>query len=157
MIEMFSWRAREFENFEKTNDWFWAVGLFALAGAGLAIWRGSVSFGIVILLAGFVMIVFGNVKHPEHSILINEDGLIVDENKFLWKDVLGFAIINDPKDAFNKKVIFETNRPVTPKICLPINRLVVNPDVLKRFLLQHSTEGDIRESLAKTISERCRF
>lgn len=157
MIEMFNWKAREYENFEKTNDWFWAVGLIALIGAGLAIWQGSVSFGILILLSGFCLILFGNVKHPEHSILINEEGLMIDENKFLWKDVTGFAIIDDTKDPYNKKVIFETARSVAPKISLPIDRSAVNPDSLKQFLLKYSTEKEIRESMVKAIAERVRF
>lgn len=157
MIEMFTWHAQEFENFEKTNDWFWAIGLFALLGAVLAIWKGSISFGILILLSGFCLIIFGNVKHPEHSILINEEGLMIDENKFLWKDVTGFAIIEDPKKAFGKKVIFETNRPITPQISLPIDRFAVNPDILKKFLLTHVPEKEIRESLSKAIAEKVRF
>lgn len=157
MIEMFAWKAREFQNFEKTNDWFWAVGLIAVVGAVLAFWRGSVSFGILILLAGFAMILFGNVKHPEHSILINEDGLMVDENKFLWKDVTGFAIVEDPQNPFSKKVIFETTRPVAPKISLPIDRSVINPDGLKNFLIAHSTEKELKESVVKAIAEKVRF
>ena len=157
MIEMFAWKAREFQNFEKTNDWFWAVGLLALVGAILAIWRGSVSFGILILLSGFVLIVFGKVQHPEHSILVNGDGLMIDENKFLWKDVTGFAIIDDPQDPYNKKVIFETTRPVAPKISLPIDRQNVNPETLKNFLLARTTEKELKESVVKAIAEKVRF
>jgi hypothetical protein len=157
MIEMFAWKAREFQNFEKTNDWFWATGLIALVGAVLAVWRGSVSFGILILLSGFVLIIFGNVKHPDHSVLINSDGLMIDENKFLWKDVTGFAIIEDPENAYNKKVIFETTRPIAPKISLPIDRSSVNPDTLKSFLLLHSTEKELKESVVKAIAEKVRF
>lgn len=157
MNEMFNWRAKEFENFEKTNDWFWWVGLIALAGAGLAFWQGSVSFGIFILLAGFSFIVFGNVKHPEHSILINEDGLMIDQNKFLWKDVTGFSIIDDTKDPFEKKLILETNRPIANKISLPINRAVVNPDTLRKFLLEYVEEKELTESVSKKLAERVRF
>jgi hypothetical protein len=157
MIEMFAWKAREFQNFEKTNDWFWAIGLLALVGAILAIWRGSVSFGILILLSGFVLIVFGKVEHPEHSILINEDGLMIDETKFLWKDVTGFAIIDDPDDMYNKKVIFETTRPVAPKISLPIDRSNINPNTLKSFLLTHTIEKELQESFIKAIAEKVKF
>ncbi|MDQ5929146.1 MAG: hypothetical protein QG594_924, partial [Bacteroidota bacterium] len=80
-----------------------------------------------------------------------------DENKFLWKDVTGFAIIEDPENAYNKKVIFETTRPIAPKISLPIDRSSVNPDTLKSFLLLHSTEKELKESVVKAIAEKVRF
>lgn len=157
MNEIFTWRTKEFENFKKTNDWFWWVGLLSIAGAGIAFWTGSVSFGIFILISGFALILFGNVSHPEHSILITEEGLMIDQSKFLWKDVLGFSIIDDPKDSFGKKVLFETNRAVANKISLPINRSVVNPDALRKFLAQHIEEKEIKESLSKSLAEKIRF
>lgn len=157
MNSMFTWKAYEHKNFTKTNDWFWAIGLISLIGAGLAIYSGSFSFGVFILLAGFSLILFGNVKHPEHSILITEEALMVDQNKFLWKDVVGFAIIDDPRNPFEKKVIFETNRPVNPVISLPVDRQTINPGALKDFLLAHSTEKELRESVSKAISEAIKF
>lgn len=155
---MFTWRAQEFKNFNKTNDWFWTIGLFAVLGAILAFWRGSVTFGILIILIGFIMIVFGNHKHDEQSIMVNEEGLMIDETMFLWKDVKGFKIIPDPDEPFNKKVIFNTERQFANKISLPIDRTRVNPDSLKDFLRKHiSEDNELRESVAKAIAEKVRF
>lgn len=154
---MFAWKAKEFEDFEKTNDWFWGVGLLALVSAGICFWQGAVSFGIFILVAGFTMILFGNVKHTEHSVLITDEGLMIDQNKFLWKDITGFSIIDDPKSTFDKKVLFETKRPINPVVSLPINRSNINPEALKNFLLSKTEEKELRESLSKALAEKVRF
>lgn len=157
MQELFAWRAKEFEDFEKTNDWYWTIGLVAIVGAGIAFWQDSFSFGVLILVSGFTLMVFGKVKHGTHSILLTEDYIMVDENKILWKDVVGFSIIDIPKEFPEKKMILEVSNSVRSKISFKIDRNVVNAETLRDFLSTKTEEKDLVDSFSKAFSEKIKF
>lgn len=49
------WEALEYPHIEKNNDWYWALGILAIAGAAAAFVSGNVLFGVVILLGAATM------------------------------------------------------------------------------------------------------
>jgi len=61
-----TWEAPEHHHIEKSSDWFWALGIIAVAGAATAIFLGNVLFGIVIVLGAAVM--FIDELHPHASL-----------------------------------------------------------------------------------------
>lgn len=157
MKELFAWKAKEFEDFEKNNDWYWTVGLIGLVGAGIAFWQDSFSFAVLILVCAFTLIVFANTKHGVHSILITDDYVMVDEKQILWKDIIGFSIIDTKDELGGKKVIFETTNSVRTKISFKIDRNLVNPETLRSFLKEKTQEKELQESISKSISEKIKF
>ncbi len=58
-----AWEAPEHHHIDRTSDWFWAVGIIAVAASVVSILLDNVLFSIVILLGGATMILFGH-KHP---------------------------------------------------------------------------------------------
>ena len=157
MQELFAWKAKEFEDFEKSNDWYWAVGLISIISAAVAFWRDSFSFGALLLVSGFSLMVFGNVKHGTHSILLTDEYIMVDENKILWKDIVGFSIIDIPKEFPDKKMILEVSNSVRSKISFKIDRNVVNAETLREFLKIKTEEKELFESFSKVFSEKIKF
>ena len=57
------WRAFEHEHIHKSSDWFWALGIIAIAGAVTAIIFNNILFAIIILVGAFTLSVHA-VKKP---------------------------------------------------------------------------------------------
>ena len=70
-----SWSGYEYEFQHKSPDWFWALGILAIAGAITALILGNTLFAIVILLGAFAMALIA-VKRPVLTeFVINERGI----------------------------------------------------------------------------------
>lgn len=63
------WEAPEHQHIEKTSDWYWILGIVAVAGSVASILLGNTLFGVVILLAAATMIIF---SHSEPKMLVFE-------------------------------------------------------------------------------------
>lgn len=62
-IRSFVWEAPEHRHIEKSTDWYWALGIVAIAASVASIIFGNVLFGVIILLAAATMILMGH-RHP---------------------------------------------------------------------------------------------
>ena len=45
-----SWNVITHVHKERTNDWYWALGLVSVVGAGISLWVGDLLFAIIILV-----------------------------------------------------------------------------------------------------------
>jgi hypothetical protein len=72
------WHAPTHEWSEHSTDWYWALGILALAGSCLAIFFGNVLFAAIIVLSA-VSIGILAVKEPRMcEIEVNERGVRIE-------------------------------------------------------------------------------
>ena len=86
------WDGQTHHHIERSTDWFWAVGLIAIAAAGIAAWFGDSIFSAVILIGAFAM---GLAASREPRILpvhIDEHGIHIDHDHYQWKTIRSFWI-----------------------------------------------------------------
>ena len=112
------WSALEYDHKDKTIDWFWAVGLSALAGAVIAILYKNYFFGIFLILAGICMGMFGARKPGMVEVGIFEDYIIVGDRKYEWKTVHAFNIIGTGETTH---LVIHTERPMAPVVSVPMS------------------------------------
>jgi hypothetical protein len=60
-------RARTSPYSEKSNDWFWAVGIITLTAAALAFIFGNIIFGIFIIVGVFSLVIHSVAKTSNDS------------------------------------------------------------------------------------------
>ena len=70
-----SWRAAEYEHFEKGGGWYLMVGGAALILLLIALWQKNFFFGIFILIAGILVIVLANRKPGVLDFKLTEKGV----------------------------------------------------------------------------------
>jgi len=61
-VNSISWDAPEHNHIEKTNDWYWILGIIAISGAVTSMIFNNALFGIVIILSAFSMFIFSHHK-----------------------------------------------------------------------------------------------
>ncbi len=129
----FSWKFIEFPNYERTRRWYtiWVavialILLFSLLTANFL-------FALIILMAAMTFSLFHRTK-GEVDFKITEDGILVNDRFFEYKDLKNFFIIYEPPHI--KTLYFEPKSLLNPRI--PVNLEDQNPvqvrDVLKQYL-----------------------
>ncbi len=146
-MEPIRWNALEFEHKEKTNDWYWTVGVISL---GVSVWRFWVAdymFGVFVLLAGLCLILLGGHKPEYVDIVVDEDGILIGHNLYLWSNVSGYAMVVSGGKA---TLLLETNRKIVPVIDLKIPE-TVSVETLESFVSMHTTAKDLLPSRSQAI------
>ena len=111
------WSALEYDHKEKSVDWFWAIGLSAIAGAVIAILYQNYFFGVFLILAGICMGMFGARKPVMVEVGIFPEGIMIDQRKYEWAKLHGFNITGVGESLH---LILHTERPMAPIVSIPM-------------------------------------
>ncbi len=77
-LEKITWQALEYEEKDRTIDWFWALGVIIIAGATTAIIYKSYFFAVLLILGGLMLGYFATKKPDMISYELNEKGLKIN-------------------------------------------------------------------------------
>ncbi|MDD3693951.1 MAG: hypothetical protein PHC89_00970 [Candidatus Pacebacteria bacterium] len=151
---VFSWESREFDFKKKKNDWFWILGLIALALVIIAILLKNYLFIFFVVIGAFLMGVLGNTKTDDTKVIIGEKGIQIDGDFFLYDKILGFWLARNTLGEI--KLLIQTNERINP-----VHSVLVSDSVeleeLYEFLLHHIEERELVEPMANRIINRIQF
>lgn len=153
---LFSWEVDEYIERERSNDWFWTVGLILLVAIIISLVTKNFIFAIFLLVSGFSLSVFLFRKPKRLTVSITEKGIRIEHNFYAFKDIKQFWV--EPEDGGQngiRQVFFLLNRVVIPELSIPLED--TDPDKLRSFLLRKVPEGEIKESSANQIMEALGF
>ncbi len=148
-----SWEIEEYNHREKGPDWFWALGVIAIASAAIAVIFHDTLFAIFIILAAIVL-GFYAARRPEIiEISISDEGVRIKNFFYSFEKIKGFSI--DEHDLGNHLII-ETSRIVAPVISIALP-YTIDPESLRQLLLTRLTEKNFKEQLTHRVMEHLGF
>lgn len=113
-----SWDVLTHVHRERTNDWYWALGLIAVVAAGLSIWLGNLLFGILILLCAGSIGALAMRGPREHTVEINARGVSVDGTLYPYRSIKSFWVDANPEYP---RLFLTTAGIIMPHIALPLD------------------------------------
>src|SRR3989338_6524832 len=87
-----SWSVNTHEHTEHSTDWYWGLGLLALAGAGLSLFFGNLLFAVIIVMSAGSMGVLAARGPREHTVRIGGRGISLDGTLYRWSSIDSFWI-----------------------------------------------------------------
>jgi len=136
---------------EKSQDWFWALGLIATAVAIAAILLGNTLFGILIILAGIVLGLSVNQKPKEITYSITTRGVVVDGLLYPYKNLEAFWI-DETSHPKRDMLIIDAQKPLMPHLIINLPSSV-DKDALQDMLLDYLPEEELYEPASHRIAE----
>ncbi len=95
--EEISWRAAEYDYYEKDLNWYLLIGAFALLLIVVALWQKDFFFAIFILLSSAMVIVLGRRRPEVLDFRLTEAGCHLGEKLFYPYDALeNFSVAERP-------------------------------------------------------------
>jgi len=148
-----SWEEIEYDFFEKSTDWFWALGIVSVAIAVTSIILNNLLFAILILIGSFTLAMYAIRKPDMVYYEINNRGIVVDNKLYPYNSLDSFWIKHDEEDP---KLLVSSKKALMPHIIIKINP-EVDTDDLRDYLLDYVDEEEQRESLSTQIMEYLGF
>lgn len=143
MENKLSWQALDHIKEEKSSDWFWVVGVSAIAGAFLSVLFGNILLALVILLGVFAAFLFAHTPAKMEDYEINRRGVLIGETLYPYRTLESFYVIDE--DGFDRdRILIKSNRFFMPILTMPIEDKV-DIDDAREYLLQHLDEEEMIE------------
>lgn len=147
------WFFPEYRLQKKNPDWFWAVGIIAVAAAIVSLLYNDILFAIFILLGAFTLMMYA-VKQPRIiSFSLDERGIRINDEHHPFLSLKSFWIHQYESGDI---LIIESGKMLSPYLRIPIAE-DIQTDRLRKLFLENLPEKEHHESLLEAIMERFGF
>jgi len=154
-MEKLTWSALEYEEKEKTPDWFWALGIVIVAGATASALFSNYFFALLLVISGVLMFLF-SVKKPDMvEYELNRKGLKIRNRIYLFENIKAFWVQKNPTDEdrelhgslseeeLKPTLFLKSERAFMPILSIPIEESSAN--TIRNIMINH----DVPEELMK--------
>ncbi|MBU2103432.1 hypothetical protein KKD81_03025 [Patescibacteria group bacterium] len=151
----FEWEATEYVFEQKGSDWYWAVGIIAVAGVIASILFGNLILALLIAAATGTL-ALSTAKDPRtHVFRITDAGIMIDENVYEYEHIISFSVLEYIDPTLPPALSLKTHRILAPHLLIPI----AGPDPVEvyEFLAEHIEEGKHDESAVDRLIELFRL
>lgn len=139
-----TWRAAEYDHFEKSGGWYFIVGGVSLILLIIALWQGNFFFGIFILLAGIMVVTFGNRRPDVLEFGLTQEGCNLGRGNFFnYGQLENFSLRNRPGRL--DEIIFKKRTSFNPYVRIPVDSQTA--EKIRIFLVQKLPEEEYKDSI----------
>ena len=144
-----SWEGPEHYHTEKSSDWFWILGILAVAGSVASFIVGNILFGIVILLAATTMFLVGHQKPKDIPFEVSTRGVRIDETLYPFATLGSYYL--DEENRVDPQLILKSQKLFVPLIIVPIPEKYI--DEIEDIVSARLPEEFMEEPLSHKIME----
>ena len=143
------WSAYEHEYFERSSDWYWALGIVAISIALTAIILHNFFFGLLILVAAVALGLIAQTPPELAHIELSDRGIRINGLLHRWDHIISFWV-EEEHDA-PPMLLVDTTKFMSPNLIIPIEE--IDPSLVRTFLKAHAKEKHMHEPVAHKILE----
>ncbi len=134
------WEAPEHNHIEKSHDWYWILGIIAIAGSVASMIFSNVLFGIVILLGAMAMIVTSHRKPRIIPFEVSVRGIRIGNTLYPYSTLQSFYL--DEENIQGPQLIVKSKKLFVPLLILPIpeNYMLEIEDIIALRLYEEHME-----------------
>lgn len=150
---LLEWEAYEYRDKKRKPDWFWAIGIIAVAGSAVAFIYGNFLFGIFIVLTAVAMIFFGITKPHRIKQSLTIEGIIFDGRFYPYDRLKSFWM--EELDG-EKRLLIKSDKTFMPIMVIPFEEDETG-EYIYSILSEILEEEEIHESLSHKLMDRLGF
>ncbi|MFZ1988112.1 MAG: hypothetical protein WAV21_03740 [Minisyncoccia bacterium] len=148
---IFEWYGREYAFQEKSPDWYWALGIIAVAAIVASILFSNLLLALVIL-AGTSAIAIQAAKHPRtHRFAVTDQGLEIDDHLYVYDTMLHYSVLEYIDPSIPPALSIKTRSILSPHLIIPL--VDVDADAVYEYLSIHLEDGKHEYSFVDRLVE----
>jgi hypothetical protein len=156
--EKINWSALEYEDKERSQDWFWALGIIMTTSVVAAIIFSDYFFAGLLIFSGLFLGFFA-IKKPETIYYeLNKTGLQIRQRLYPYKKIKSFWVqVGAERNSAIKPLLFiHSERIFMPIITIPIEENMAE-EIHSFMLAQNIAEVEMKEHPSEKIMEALGF
>lgn len=145
------WHVLTHEHKEHSADWFWALGLLTVLGAGLSVYFGNILLALILII-GAGSIVTLKIRGPrEHQVRVDARGIALDGTLYAWKTLVSFWVNTDAKHG-DPCIYLTTHSLLNPHITVPLDS-VEHGEQVRSFCRRYAKEEERLPHFGEHLAE----
>src|SRR3989338_4567427 len=149
-----SWSALEYEEKERSQDWFWALGIIVATSSIASIIFENYFFAALLVLSGLLLGLFATKKPGTVAYELNNKGLKIGNRLYPYENIKSFWVQLDTSGETNLKplLFIHSERAFMPIISIPIDEIIA-VKIHSILLERNIAEVEMKEHLSEKIME----
>ena len=148
------WQAPEFEYHAKTMRWYWFSILLAVLILAAAVWQKNFLFGVFIVVAEILIIVWANREPRNIEFVLTEQGIRIGGGKTeAYAEIESFSLAKSPGEW--AIIVLNFKRRLRPVLRLLAPSELI--DEIETKLRMALPEKDYQESFIESLEKISRF
>lgn len=145
-MDKFSWNTLEYIHTEKTNDWYWIVGIVTISIAVVSIILNNLIFAILIIVSSFTLSLFASRKPDVVTATIDNTGVIFGKIRYPYSNLESFWVEN--RDNY-PRLLLKSKKILMPFIVIHINE--DDYDEIRGLLIRYIKEEEHTEPFLEKV------
>ena len=144
------WEGREYDHNPKSADWYWALGIIAVAGAIASVLFGNYLLAALIVIAASAFALHASKQPPLHRFRLVEQGIIIGDEMHLFERMVSFSVLEDVEGELPPMLSIKTESWLSSHLIIPLEG--VNADMVYGYFLQRVDEGEHRHTFVDLVA-----
>ena len=149
------WRGREYDHNPKDADWYWAVGIIAVASILASILFGNYLLATLFGIAAAALALHAAKEPPLHHFRLVEQGIIIGDELHPFGRMTSFSVLEDIEGEFPPMISIKTMSWLSPHLIIPLEG--VDADMVYDHFLQHVDEEEHKHTFVDLVAAWLRF
>ncbi len=133
------WEGREHEHNPKSADWYWALGIVAVATAAASTLFGNILFAVLIVIASIALALYAAKEPPVRRFRLVENGLVIGDELHPFENMTSFSVLEDIEGEFPPVLSIKTESWHSPHLVIPLEG--VDADLVYAYFLHQVDEA----------------
>lgn len=147
---LLEWEGREYDLNPKSADWYWVLGIVAIASAIAMALFANYLFALLILIAAATIALHGAKHPPLHAFKLVEHGLMVGAELYPFDQMISFSVLEDIEGELPPLLSIKNDHWFSPHLHIPLEG--VDADIVYAYFLRHVDEDQHHHTFADVVA-----
>lgn len=147
---LLEWEGKEYDHSPKSDDWYWALGIIAVAGTIATILFGSYLLAVLIVIAAASLALHAAKQPPLHRFQLVEQGLFIGDELHPFTRMISFSVLEDIEGILPPMISIKTESWLSPHLIIPLAG--VDVDVVYTYFLHHVDEDEHHHTFSDLVA-----
>jgi hypothetical protein len=117
---LLEWEGREYDHNPKSADWYWTLGIIAVATVVAALLFGNYLLAVLIIIAAAALGLHAMQHPPLHRFQLVEEGIVIGEDLHPFLRMTSFSVLEDVEGEYPPMLSIKTESWLSPHLIVPL-------------------------------------
>ncbi|MHB8913879.1 MAG: hypothetical protein ACYC4I_02620 [Minisyncoccota bacterium] len=144
------WEGREYEHSPKSYDWYWVLGIVAVASTLSAMLFGNYLLSLLIIIAATAIALHAAKEPPMHRFRLVDTGLMIGDDLHPFGRMLSFSVLEHIEGTLPPLLSIKTESWHSPHLVIPLDG--VDVDLVYAHFLHNVNEEEHRHTFVDLVA-----
>jgi hypothetical protein len=144
------WEGREYDHNPKSADWYWALGIIAVASTIASLLFGNYLLAVLIIIAATAFGLHAAKEPPIHRFKLVEQGIVIGDEMHPFERMISFSVLEDVDGSLPPMLSIKTESWLSPHLIIPLAG--VDADIIYDYFLHHVDEDEHKHTFVDLVA-----